>query len=328
MDAGGGTGGEVRYSWQLLRAGEFRLDGGSMFGLIPRVVWSRNVPTDEKGRIAVQHNCLLLEGGGKRVLIEAGTGDKLDVKSREIFALGERDIVTALHEADCGPESIDAVVTTHLHFDHSGGLTRLCRAGEVADWSGKASGMAGSRPDHGVKRTFPNARIFSQAREWDDALHQRSVMTRTYFKDHLEPLREQLTLVDSPRPFPGGYTPGRQELPLMPIEQRTTALPGVPGVGVFLCPGHTWGQQAVTFVDTAGQRVVFVPDCMPTVWHVGQAYSLAYDVEPYTSSVTRHWLLNAAAAEKWLLVLDHEPGNPLQRVASNGKGWFDLVPQV
>src|SRR4051812_31675121 len=88
----------VRYTWRLLRAGEFRLDGGSMFGLIPKTVWSRSVPTDDRGRITVQHNCLLLEGAGKKILIEVGTGNKLDAKSREIFAMDNRWIADALQE--------------------------------------------------------------------------------------------------------------------------------------------------------------------------------------------------------------------------------------
>lgn len=297
-----------------------------MFGLIPRVVWSRSVPTDELGRITVQHNCLLLEGGGKVAVIEVGTGDKLDPKSRSIFAMTDRSIETALHEVDCAPASVHAVVTTHLHFDHSGGLTRLAKPGEKADWSGAAGGMAGSRPDHGVKVVFPNATVYTQQREWSDAVANRSVMTRTYFTDHLEPVRERLCLVDSPRPFELGITPDRDQMPLSAAAERTTELPGLPGVGVFLAPGHTWGQQAVTFEDTRGRRIVFTPDVMPTVAHVGQAYSLAYDVEPYTSCVTRHWFLSEAADNGWLLVLDHEPGNPCQTVKRNEKGWFDLVP--
>ena len=220
------------------------------------------------------------------------------------------------------------MVTTHLHFDHSGGLTRLCAAGEVADWTGAASGMAGARPDHGVKLTFPNARVYTQEREWADALANRSVMTRTYFKDHLEPLAERMVMVDSPRPFVSGVVPGRDEMPLLGWEQRCTPLPGLPGIGVFLVPGHTWGQQAITFVDLSGRRVVFVPDVMPTAAHLGQAYSLAYDVEPYTSCVSRHWLLAEAAARGWVLVLDHEPGHPCFGVKRNAKGWFDLEPQA
>jgi glyoxylase-like metal-dependent hydrolase (beta-lactamase superfamily II) len=316
----------VTYSWRLLRAGEFRLDGGSMFGLIPRSVWSRSVQADDKGRIAVQHNCLLLEGGGKRVLIEVGTGDKLDPKSRDLFALGDRWIGTALHEADCRPEDVNAVVVTHLHFDHAGALTRLPRSGEAPEWIGQASGMAGSRPDHGVCRTFSNATIFAQRREWEDALANKSVMTRTYFRDHLDPVKDQLRLIESPPPFSPGIIPGRDDLPRAPLDLRETPLPGLPGISVFLAPGHTWGQQAIKFADTKGRTVVFTPDVMPTAAHLGATYNLAYDVEPYTSMLTRRWFLSEAADRGWLLVLDHEPGNPCQRVTRNDRGWFDLSP--
>lgn len=312
------------YSWRLLRAGEFRLDGGSMFGLIPRSVWSRSVVTDDKGRITVQHNCLLLEGGGKRILLEVGTGDKLDAKSRDLFVMQDRTILTALNEVNCRCEDIDGVLTTHLHFDHAGGLTRLAKPGEQPDWHGEASGMVGGRREHGVKCSFSNAKIFTQAREWADALANKSVMTRTYFADHLEPLRERMTLLDSPRPFVSGYIPDRDEMPMLPMNLRETAVPGFPGLSVFLTPGHTWGQQAMKFTDTKGNTVVFVPDVLPTCAHLGQAYSLAYDVEPYTSCVSKRWLLEAAASENWLLVLDHEAGNPCQRVKKNDKGWFDL----
>ncbi|QOJ01467.1 MAG: MBL fold metallo-hydrolase [Phycisphaeraceae bacterium] len=321
----------MRYRWSLLRAGEFRLDGGSMFGLIPRVVWSRSVPTDERGRITLQHNCLLLERDGAPapgvespglVLIEAGTGDKLDPKSKDLFALDGRCVLDALHEAGARPEDIGAAVVSHLHFDHAGGLTRLARPGETPDWTGPASSFGPPRPDHGVKRSFPNATIHAQRREWEDALANRSVMTRTYFADHLLPIRDHLRLADSPPPFPAGATPDRDEMPGLTVKDRCTEI--LPGVRVLRVPGHTWGQQAVLFEDTKGRTVVFTPDVMPTAQHVGSAYSLAYDVEPYTSTVTRHWFLRAAAEHGWTLVLDHEPGNPVRRVTPNGKGWYEL----
>lgn len=289
----------------------------------------------------MQHNCLLLErvddppppdaaGVGrpplpspKLALIEVGTGNKLDAKSREIFALEDRSILDALAEANCRPEDIGAVIVSHLHFDHAGGLTRLLRPGETPDWSGPASCFSGSRGDHAVKLAFPNAMVYAQAREWHDATHNNSVMTRTYFDDHVQPLRGRLKLVDSPRPFPTGQTPDRGDRPRLTIEQRETEI--LPGVSVFLAPGHTWGQQAVKFTDAQGRTVVFVPDVMPTAWHVGAAYSLGYDVEPYTSMITRSWLLAEAAERGWTLVLDHEPGNPIRRAVANDKGWYDLV---
>jgi glyoxylase-like metal-dependent hydrolase (beta-lactamase superfamily II) len=317
----------MRYHWRVLRAGTFKLDAGSMFGLIPRVVWSRNVPVDDRGRMTVRHNCVLLEseangpqGRPIRALIETGSGDKPDAKSREIFELGPWTITDALRAAGVEPEQLDAVLVTHLHFDHAGGLTRLARPQETPDWSGP--GWAG---DVAVVRTFPNAKVWAQAREWDDAMANRSVMTRTYFRDHLEPIRPQLRLVDSPRPFPAGYTPGREEPPPSDLSVRLTET--IPGVRVFLAPGHTWGQQGVMFEDVRGRRVVFTPDVMPTVHHLGAAFSLGYDVEPYTSMVTRTWLLREAAAKDLLLVLDHEPGNPCVRVRANAKKWYDLVPE-
>lgn len=323
----------VRYRWKLLRAGEFRLDGGSMFGLIPRSVWTRACPSDDKGRITVQHNCLLLERDGpapagvaRLGLLEVGTGDKLDAKSRELFAMQERTILDALHELKCDARDIGACVTTHLHFDHSGGLTRMARPGETPDWIGAASGMAGSRPDHGLKVTFPNAVVYTQAREWSDARANRSVMTRTYFTDHLEPIAERVKLMEAPLPFPPGVTPDRDQPPVGEVTRRMVDLPTLPGVGVFLCPGHTWGQQGMAFTDVKGRTVVFVPDVMPTVHHAGASYSLAYDVEPYTTMVTKRWLLSEAADRNWLLVLDHEPGTPTVRVKRNDRGWFDLVP--
>jgi glyoxylase-like metal-dependent hydrolase (beta-lactamase superfamily II) len=306
-----------------------------MFGLIPRGVWMRACQADPAGRITVQHNCLLLERAGdvptgsllpapKLIVLEVGTGDKLDAASRALFEMEERTVLTALDAVGARAQDIGGVVVSHLHFDHAGGLTRLARAGETPDWTGSASGMAGARADHGVKRSFPDARVFVQSREWADAKANRSVMTRTYFKDHLEPIAEQVVRVDSPRPHASGIVPERDEPPIGNVERRRTEV--MPGIFVFLTPGHTWGQQATMFVDDRGRTVVFTPDVMPTVNHIGAAYSLAYDVEPYTSMVTKRWFLEEAAAGDWLLVLDHEPGNPCVRVRANARGWFDLVP--
>lgn len=320
-----------RYRKTLLRAGEFRLDGGSMFGVIPKVVWSRWATPDDRGRIAVQHNCLLLErldpapspSAPKLILIETGTGNKLDEKNRELFALSPRSILDALHEVNCDPKSINAVVVSHLHFDHAGGLTRLTTPGETPDWSGAASSFGSPRADHAVKCTFPSATVHAQRREWLDALSNRSVMTRTYFTDHLEPIRERLVLADSIPPFSPGHILQRTDTPPIAQEFRETEI--LPGIWVFQVPGHTFGQQAIRFHDEHNMPVVFTPDVLPTALHIGQACSLAYDVEPYVSSVSRGWFLAEAAQRGWLLCLDHEHAHPLFHVKSNGKGWWELV---
>lgn len=305
-----------RYHWKLLRAGPLWLDGGGMFGIIPRVVWSRTVKSDDLGRIELAHNCLLLwpdsgsptPGGGNTplIVIETGSGNKFDQKSRKIYSLTDRSIIDAIEETGRHCSDVTDVFVTHLHFDHAGGLTRLGEAGETP------------------RLTFPNAAIHVQRREWVDALANRSTMTRTYLRDHLDPIRQQVRLIDSPTPFVAGHLPQRDELPPTPVASRMTDI--LPGIKVFIVPGHTWGQQAVLFTDVAGRTVVFSPDVMPTVHHVGSAYNLAYDVEPYISTVTRRWFLDEAARNHWLLVLDHEPGNPLQQVRPDSRGWYELLP--
>jgi len=362
------------YSWTLLRAGRFKLDGSGMFGVIPKVVWSRTVPCDDRNRIDVQHNCVLLTpvspedspqrrreriettsaqtgspgrssadsaspllhpprlGGDSPVLgpilLEVGTGNKLDPKMREIFALEDRWIADALAEVSTPCESIRHVIVSHLHFDHAGGLTRLLRPGEVGapapapPYPGRGPG----HPPHPVALTFPSAEVIVQRREWRDALANNSVMTRTYFPDHLEPIEPRLRLIDTLPPYADGRAPGREQDPVCPLEDRMTEV--LPGIFVFRVPGHTWGQQATLFRDKKGRTVVFTPDIMPTAAHVGQTYSLSYDVEPYVSMVCRRWFLREACQRDWLLVLDHERGNPLVRVRENGKGWYQLVPEA
>jgi glyoxylase-like metal-dependent hydrolase (beta-lactamase superfamily II) len=330
----------MRYRWQLLRAGRLLLDGGGMFGLIPRVIWSRHVDTDDQNRIALSHNCLYLESEGndpllgrpRRVIVETGTGDKLGDKMSAIFGLDGRTIETALAEIGVDPETIDQTICTHLHFDHAGGLTRKVRDGEEPHWVATKPGAA-SGDEPRVRFTFPNAQLLVQRREWVDARNNDSVMTRTYYRDHILPFedesltlpggRPRLVLVDSKRAYPLNRKPSRGDLPKTTVDERTTEV--VPGIETFLVPGHTWGQQAVRFTDTDDNTVVFAADLIPTAWHAGAAYSLAYDVEAYTTMITKGWFLPEAAEKNWLLVLDHEPGEPRRRVRADDKGWFTLV---
>lgn len=302
-----------RFSWQLLDAGPLLLDAGGMFGLIPRVVWQKIVQVDDRHRVRLNHNCILLHHPLGPVVIETGTGDKLDAKNRDIFGLTDRSIIPAIEETGTKLTDVKHVIVSHLHFDHAGGLTRRGRGTSVP--------LSG----HQVELTFPNATIHAQEQEWNDAIANKSVMTRTYFRDHLDPIQDHLKLHNSPTPFARGEIPNRDEIPKANLEDRLTEV--IPGVFVFNIPGHTWGQQAVMFKDDRGRTVVFTPDVMPTAWHVGSAYSLAYDVEPYMSMVSRHWFLREAAAREWLLVLDHDPNTPTVSVREDGKGWFTLTPQ-
>ncbi|MCK6509985.1 MBL fold metallo-hydrolase [Myxococcota bacterium] len=271
-----------RWKWKLLRAGAFRLDGGAMFGLIPKALWSRSFPADEDNRITLQTNCVLLESPHRLVLIETGCGNKFGAKERQFYELESRWVGDALREEGVERTDITDVIITHLHFDHAGGLTYL------------------SAPDAPIQASFPNARIHTQRTEWQDALANRSTMTRTYLRDHLEPIAEQIIRLD-----------GNSEI--------------LPGIHTLPVPGHTWGQQAILFQDDLG-TLCFPGDMMPTLHHVGDAFNMAYDMLPYQNTQTKRSLLHRAHREAWRLILDHEPGPAVVSVIHDDRGRFALQP--
>ena len=264
----------AQWSWQLLRAGSFRLDGGSMFGIVPRILWSALTTPDDRNRIHLQTNCLLLDDGLHKALIETGYGDKWSKKDRDIFCMERRTIADALGEIGIAPEDIDLALITHLHFDHAGGLTHTDDSGEAIS-------------------TFPSADIIVQQIEWDDALACRSTMTKTYLRDHLDPVAGQVRAVQ-----------GEVEL--------------LPGLFVWPVIGHTWGHQAVRFFDDKGV-VCFPGDLIPTIHHQGIAFNMAYDMLPHANMLSKQSLLERALAEKWRIVIDHEVDHPVVSVVRDPK---------
>lgn len=200
----------------LLDGGHLLLDGGAMFGIIPKPLWSRLVHADEQNRIPLATTCFLLETGGKRILVESGVGsiEKFPEKERGFFGLGSHWIGDSLSAIGVERESIDYVVLSHLHFDHCGGCT-------MPDGRG------------GCQLTFPRARHIVQQGEWDDAVEGHAVMTGTYRPENLQPLgkSDRFWRLD-----------GDAEI--------------VPGVCVTKMPGHTRHQQGIVFADRDRKAVM------------------------------------------------------------------------
>ncbi len=261
----------------MLQAGTLRLDGGGMFGVVPRAIWSQLTLPDDANRIGLQTNCLLLRSDDRIVLVETGCGDKWSAKTRTIFAIENRTIIDALGGQEVPPSDITDVMVTHLHFDHAGGLTRV--------------------DGDDVVPVFENAAVHVQGREWEDALANRSTMTGTYLRTHLDPIADRVSLLD-----------GEQVI--------------LPGVRSWPMPGHTWGQQAV-LIDTADGVVCFPGDVCPTRHHVGAPYSMGYDMLPYQNMLSKRLLLERSVAESWTLVLDHDPDHAVFRVHADGD-WYSL----
>ena len=263
----------------LLDGGALRLDGGAMFGIIPRPLWERRTPADERHRIPLACNCLLVEwtgSSGRRAIIETGHGEKYDAKEQSIFAIDPaRWLLAGLAQVGVEPESITDVIVTHLHFDHAGGLTRLC--------------------DGQVVPTFPNATVHVQRREHDDARCGFGIMTATYREENFRPLdeAEQWNLIE-----------GEPEI--------------CPGIRPLLTPGHTRGHQAI-LIRGSERAAVFPGDVMPTAAHVGAPYNMAYDLFPLDNRESKNRVLRRAVSEGWLIVLDHEPTTPVMTATVDGE---------
>jgi glyoxylase-like metal-dependent hydrolase (beta-lactamase superfamily II) len=185
-----------------LSDGFISLDGGAMFGVVPRILWEKRLPPDDSNRIPLGMRPLVVRSGAHTVLIDAGCGDKMDAKLAQIYKLDRRyHLDHSLTDAGLSVEDIDTVVASHLHFDHVGGFTALDRNGKL------------------VPR-FPNARYVAHRAEWHDATHPHERNRASYLQENFVPLQEAgvLTLVDDDAEIipgvryrrSGGHTPHHQ----------------------------------------------------------------------------------------------------------------------
>jgi glyoxylase-like metal-dependent hydrolase (beta-lactamase superfamily II) len=154
--------------FHIISAGTVRLDGGAMFGVIPRTFWEKKMAPDARNRITLAMNCLLVLAGGKRILVETGAGDKMNQKLREIYGLEDSPLIEGLRAYGLVPEEIDIVVNTHLHFDHCGGNTRVEKDKVVA--------------------VFPNARYVVRRGEFDHAMKPNERDRASYLSENYAPL--------------------------------------------------------------------------------------------------------------------------------------------
>ncbi|HVU53008.1 MAG TPA: MBL fold metallo-hydrolase [Polyangia bacterium] len=188
----------------MVNGGNFRLDGGAMHGVVPKTLWSKLVSCDAQNRCEYTTRCLLVEVGGRRLLVETGNGDKFPAKLKDIYGIDhDRSIGDALGEVGLEPASIDTVVMTHLHFDHAGGTTRKTASGAL-------------------EPVFKRAKHVVQRLEWEDATHPHERNRASYLGENIGPLSDAglLQLVDGEAEIaPGvrvlptpGHTRGHQSV--------------------------------------------------------------------------------------------------------------------
>jgi len=274
-----------------LEAGLQRLDGGAMFGVVPRPMWEKRAPPDERNRIPLAMRCLLIEHPDGLILVDTGVGDKDDARFRDIYGIenqgrsGGTRLDDALAEAGFTADEIKLVVNTHLHFDHAGGNTRLAGASSPLLDTG----------EFGAEPAFPNAIYVVQRGELEFARRTNERTRASYIPRNFEPVS---------------------------VANRWKLFNGdgdvVPGISVRLTPGHVPHHQSVVIRD-GGETAVFLADLIPTAAHLPLPWIMGYDLEPLRTLESKRALLRDAVAGDWLLIFEHDPGIAMARLEEGTK---------
>ncbi|MCX7978458.1 MAG: MBL fold metallo-hydrolase [Bdellovibrionaceae bacterium] len=275
--------------------GIFGLDGGAMFGTVPKVLWEKTNPADEKNRIAMEARALLLKSPGCNVLIDTGNGgdfiakygEKLGSKFAEMYNINSEGplLHKSLARHGLTVEDIHHVILTHLHFDHAGGGTTE-RGGKLVP-------------------TFPRATYWLQRANLETAQKPNLREKASYFSANYQPLLDAgcLKIID-----------GGQSL--------------LPGISVMVSNGHTRGQQIVLVADEK-QKLLYCGDVVPTSTHVRIPWLMGYDLYPLELMEEKNSILGRAADEGWWLFFEHDPYCDVAKIERNagdfrvtGKYWL------
>ncbi len=278
-----------RYEAVVVSAGTFALDGGAMFGIIPKPLWEKKIPADEKNRIKMGTNCLLLRDGKSVILIDCGMGTKWPEKQREQF-LVHTTLADSLAAVDCSFDDVTDLVLTHLHFDHAGGTTRLDASGALVP-------------------SFANARVHVGLRNWQWAQNPNE-RDRGSYRD------------ESWRPF---LSTDKDRLVLIDDSERRARL--FDDVDAVFCDGHTTGQM-LPLVGSSDRRALYGADMVPTRAHVRMPWIMGYDLRPIEMLEEKRALLSLCADEGVAMVYEHDAFVPVSKIVRDGDDFapFALEP--
>ena len=267
-----------------VEAGNFKLDGGAMFGVVPKSLWSRTNPADSNNLIEMATRCLLIEDGNRLILVDTGLGNKQSEKFFGYYYLyGDFSLEGSLNKLGFHPDDITDVFLTHLHFDHCGGAIR---------WN---------KDKTGYEPAFKNAIFWSNRSHWDWATKPNAREKASFLKENILPLEEsgQLKFIE---------TPGNGFMENSPL-----------GFDILFVDGHT-EKQMIPHLRYKGKTLVYMADLLPTSGHVPLAYVMGYDTRPLITLQEKERFMNKAAEKEFFLFLEHDPYNSLCMVQQTEKG--------
>jgi glyoxylase-like metal-dependent hydrolase (beta-lactamase superfamily II) len=268
-----------RYDAVVVSAGTFALDGGAMFGIIPKPLWEKKIPADAANRIPMATNCLLLRDGVRTVLVDCGMGTKWGEKQKAQFKVDEA-LAAGLAAQGVSFDDVTDVVLTHLHFDHAGGLTQLDAAG-------------------GLAMVFANARVHVGKRNWQWAQSPNDRDRGSYRADSFSPLltteKSRLVLVDDVN--------GAGQI--------------LDDIAAVFCEGHTTGQM-LPLVGSGDRRALYAADMVPTAAHVRMPWIMGYDLRPIDLLDEKRRLLSLCANDAVAIIYEHDVQTAIGGIAADG----------
>ncbi len=264
-----------------LHTGKFKLDGGAMFGVVPKSMWNKLNPSDENNMCTWSLSCLLVQDGDRNILIDTGIGNKQDEKFRSHFYPHETfDFDTLLSEIGLSVDDITDVLLTHLHFDHCGGVLYKNDKGEILP-------------------TFPNAKVWSNDYHFQWASQPNDREKASFLKENIQPLKS-LNI-----------------LHLIDVEPGIRFSDNITLDFVY---GHTGGMMIPYIQLDNGKQIVFTADLLPSHCHVSMPYVMAYDIQPLLTLNEKHVLYEKTVNENTFIFLEHDKDFELINLVKNEQG--------
>ena len=267
-----------------IEAGNFKLDGGAMFGVVPKTLWNKTNPADENNMIDIAARCLLIEDGGRLILIDTGMGDKQSEKFFSYYSLwGNHSIDKSLAKHGFHRDDITDVFMTHLHFDHCGGSVQ---------WN---------KDKTGYEVAFKNAKFWSNDNHWEWATKPNAREKASFLTENILPMQEsgQLQFITRPQ----GDFLENSEL----------------GFGIFFADGHT-EKMMIPQIQYKDKTICFMADLLPTAGHLPLPYVMGYDTRPLLTLPEKAKFLTTAAENNYYLFLEHDAHNEIITVENTDRG--------
>lgn len=267
-----------------IEAGNFKLDGGAMFGVVPKSLWSKTNPADSNNLIDIAARCMLIEDGSRLILIDTGMGNKQSEKFFGHYSLwGEHSLDKSLATHGFHRDDITDVFMTHLHFDHCGGS------------------VVWNKDRTGYEVAFKNATYWTNDNHWEWATKPNAREKASFLSENILPMQEsgQLKFIK------------RSEGDFLESSEL--------GFGIFFADGHT-EKQMLPHINYNGKMIVFCADLLATAGHVPLPYVMGYDTRPLLTLDEKAKFLNAAADKGYYLWLEHDAHNQIITVEHTEKG--------